>query len=314
MLPDLQLTALADGLLQAQLRQDRCDTDIVNRERATVLVEHMLRALDDSQAEWPLSLITDVYIFGSFARGALEPHDVDVDIEFEPDLEWGAHFAGCLAYGRDPFSVFKRSLTGGKRGCQFQFNYRDRADFKMTLLWRRGGTLQTALERLHAIQADPAAGRAERDAMLPEFDGLDQWIPLALREGLVDAVGSGAITMERLVLTDGVVISEQAHQHLLHRWQPTSPLYRAASAVIADWERRSIDPGQGHLHGSDIRDRDTPYFAGFGLRHFKAIPRCLTEFAGREWIEVVHPTRTRPLDTLRILPGDRQLLKQVRWS
>jgi hypothetical protein len=56
-------------------------------------------------------------------------------------------------------------LTDGKRGCQF--NFLDRADFDMTLLWRRDDTLQTALERLNAIQADPAAGRASRDAMLP---------------------------------------------------------------------------------------------------------------------------------------------------
>jgi hypothetical protein len=48
----------------------------------------------------------------------------------------------------------------------------------MTLLWHKGDTLQTALERLNAIQPDPAAGRALREAMLPEFEGLDQWIPL----------------------------------------------------------------------------------------------------------------------------------------
>jgi len=285
----------------------------VKRERAALLVEHILRALDESQTEWPLNLVTDLYVFGSFARGALEPHDVDIDIEFEPDLEWGVHFAGCLSYGENPFSVFKRPLVGAKRGCQFQFNFRDRANFEMTPLRQRGDTLQTALGHLRAIQPDPAAGRAERDAMLSEFEGLDQWLPLAVREQLIGMVSSGAITLERLVLADGAAASRQAREHLSYRWPPTSPIYRAASAVIADWERRGIDPGQGHLHGKDIRDRDTPYFAGFGLRHLRAIPQCLTEFGGREWIEVVHPTRTKPLDTLRILPGDRQILSRVRW-
>lgn len=55
----------------------------------------------------------------------------------------------------------KRMLTHGKRGCQFQFNFRDRADFEMTLVWHKSDTLQTALERLSAIQPDPAAAVAD---------------------------------------------------------------------------------------------------------------------------------------------------------
>jgi hypothetical protein len=184
----------------------------------------------------------------------------------------------------------------------------------MTLLWRKGDTLQATLDRLAAIQPDSAAGRAPRDAMLPQFEGLDEWIPLAYREGLFDAVGSGAITLERCVLTEGTVASAQAREHVADRWLATSPVCRAARAVVADWEARGIDPGKGHRHGADIRDRDTPYFAGFNLRYFRAIPGCLTEYGGVEWLEVVHPTRTRPLDALRIRPGDRSRLEQIRWG
>jgi hypothetical protein len=184
----------------------------------------------------------------------------------------------------------------------------------MTLLWRKGDTLQAALDRLSEIRPDPQAGRAPRDAMLPQFEELDDWMPLAYREALSDAVGSGAVTIERCVLTEGTVASAQAREHLADRWPATSPLYRAARAVVGDWEARSIDPGKGHLHGADIRDRDTPYFAGFNLRYFQAIPACLTEYGGVEWLEVVHPTRTKPLDALRIRPGDRSRLEQLRWG
>ena len=45
----------------------------MNRERAVDLAEHLLRNLDDGQETWPLSLVTAVYVFGSFARGALTP-------------------------------------------------------------------------------------------------------------------------------------------------------------------------------------------------------------------------------------------------
>jgi hypothetical protein len=70
----------------------------------------------------------------------------------------------------------RQMLTAGKRGIQFRFAFRERADFEMTLLWRHGDSLGAALDRLHAIQGDTAAGRAERDSMLPEFEGLDDWI------------------------------------------------------------------------------------------------------------------------------------------
>lgn len=291
-----------------------CNTGAVKRERALLLAEHVIRALDENQHEWPLSLLTELYVFGSFARGGLDPHDVDLDVEFDSDERWSSHFVTCFSSGRDPNAVFRRALTGGKRGCQFQFRFRDRADFDMTLLWHMGDTLQAALDRLAAIRPDPAAGRAPREAMLPEFEGLDEWIPLAYREGLSDAVSSGAITIERCVVPEGTVVSARARESLADRWLATSPLSRAARAVVADWEARGIDPGKGHLHGIDVRDRDTPYFAGFNLRYFRAIPICLTEFGGVEWIEVVHATRTRPLDALRMRPGDRSRLKQLQWG
>jgi hypothetical protein len=260
-----------------------------------------------------VSLVTGLYVFGSFARGAVEPHDVDLNVEFDGDERWVSHFVTCLSYGRDPHSPLRRMLTDGKRGCQFQFNFLDRADFDMTLLWRKPDTLQTALERLSAIQADPAAGRAPREAMLPQFEGLDRWIPLAYRQAMSGAVSNGAVTIERCVLQDGTISSATALDHVSYRWQPTSPLYRAASAVVADWERRGIDPCQGHLHGTDIRDRETPYFAGFGLRYFTSVPACLTEYGGVEWLEIIQPTRTRQLDALRILPRNPSLLARVSW-
>jgi hypothetical protein len=61
--------------------------------------EHVRLALDHGRAGWPLSLVTELHIFGSFARGAIEPHDVDMDVEFEIDQRWAEHFTGCLAYG-----------------------------------------------------------------------------------------------------------------------------------------------------------------------------------------------------------------------
>ena len=287
----------------------------MKRERAVQLAEHILRNVDGGQEQWPLSLVTQVYVFGSFARGAVAPHDLDIDVEYDyADPDWAAHFVHCLSYGRDPHAPMRRAMTAGRRGCQMVFNFRERADFEFTALWQRGDSLAVALDRLHAIQPDKSAGRAPRDSMLPQFEGIDDWVPRPYREALCNAVNAGAIALERVLLEDGPVVSLIAVKHMDARWKSSSPLRRAAAAVIAYWERQGVDPGQGHLHGSDIRDRATPYFAGFNWRYFGSIPRCLTEFGGAEWVEVVRPTRTQPLHSLRIAPLNRGVLGSSKWS
>jgi hypothetical protein len=50
----------------------------MRRDRANDLIRHVLRSFDAGQGDWPLSLVTEVYVFGSFARGAIDPHDVDL--------------------------------------------------------------------------------------------------------------------------------------------------------------------------------------------------------------------------------------------
>ena len=122
----------------------------------------------------------------------------------------------------------------------------------MTLLWRNGDPLADTLQRLHAIQPDPSEGREPRDAMLPQFDGLDRWIARPIREAISAAVSGGAITLQRVVLADGEVTNAHAREYLAGRRAPTSLLYGAARGVVADWERRGIDPCHGHLHGADI--------------------------------------------------------------
>ncbi|ROP56077.1 hypothetical protein EDD94_5674 [Streptomyces sp. PanSC9] len=51
--------------------------------------------------------------FGSYARGALEPHDD----ERMRQLEVASVFSG-----RNPHSELRRQLAGRSRGIQFQFN------------------------------------------------------------------------------------------------------------------------------------------------------------------------------------------------
>jgi hypothetical protein len=118
--------------------------------------------------------------------------------------------------------------------------------------------------------------------MLPQFGGLDRWIPRRYRERLTAAVDADAVGVERMELPDAAVEEPAAQRHLEERWAPTSPLYRAGRAVLAHFEQRGIDLGQVHLHGRDIDGPETPYFAGFQMRYFKSVPYCLTEYHGIE--------------------------------
>ncbi|GAB2785948.1 hypothetical protein GCM10027073_17900 [Streptomyces chlorus] len=172
----------------------------MKRARAVELVEQMLHRLDGDGA-WPLALVREVWLFGSFARGALEPHDVDVAVCFERDERIRqAVIASLFSGGGSPYAPLRRALAGTSRGLQFQFEDQEREQLRaegvaMLPLWRRGDTLGQALAVLHGIDEDPGAGRAERDDMLDAFVGLDRYIPRPVRAELVGWQQQGFIAV-----------------------------------------------------------------------------------------------------------------------
>ena len=142
----------------------------MERERAVALAEGVLERLVEGQGEWPLSVVRELYLFGSFARGALQPGDVDLNVEFDHhDKRWAAEVIQGLSYGYDPRRVFRQALVGRRRGVQFVFDGRADADFDMTLLWRRGEDPQTAAARL--LRRIPAALPTRDEEMLPRTPG-----------------------------------------------------------------------------------------------------------------------------------------------
>lgn len=71
----------------------------MKRERATEITEQVLKRVTDDGG-WP-DMIDELYVFGSYARGAPEPHDVDLDVEFTPTPDWDKHAIHVLAEGGD---------------------------------------------------------------------------------------------------------------------------------------------------------------------------------------------------------------------
>jgi predicted nucleotidyltransferase len=94
----------------------------VKRERATRLLADMITRLEGGG--WPLGLVEEVYVFGSYARGALEPNDVDVVIEHGTDKRWLGESLDASINGRDSYVGMRQAMRGRTRGISFQFRGR----------------------------------------------------------------------------------------------------------------------------------------------------------------------------------------------
>ncbi|MEV5513876.1 nucleotidyltransferase domain-containing protein [Streptomyces flaveolus] len=283
----------------------------MKRARATQLLTDMLDRLE--AGSWPLDLVDEVYVFGSYARGALEPSDVDVVVEHRTDDRLTAEFVHALSYGRDPSASMKRALKGRSRGLQLQLRqrkYLEEEGIALTLLWRAGEPVDAARKRLAAVTSDPSAGRAPRDHMIDAFEGLDRWIPLPVRADLAAMVDTGAVTISQLELT----ACDPTHplaQHALTRWAATSPLRRAAAAALAHAETRGCDMNAVHLHGEPLHGRQgttpSPVLGiGLGWQCYGRLTYLLEDVT--EWIEVIRPTRAQPLHAVHITVTERSAL------
>ncbi|MGW5354187.1 nucleotidyltransferase domain-containing protein [Streptomyces sp. NPDC004031] len=257
---------------------------------------------------WPLGLVDEVYVFGSYARGALEPNGVDVVIEHGTDRRWLDESLDASINGRDSYVAMKQALRGRTRGISFQFRGRSLEDegFELFLLWRKGEPFSLARERLASLGADPKAGPAPRDHMLAEFEGLQSGVPRPARIELFNRYAKGRISITPLSLLDGDIEDPEAAQHVRRRWVETSPLRRAAACALAALEQRGADLGEVTLHGQRLFGRDQQAercFVDLGWNGFGYMGRFLDD--GVTWLEVLRPHINKPMDALLIEPLPR---------
>jgi hypothetical protein len=128
----------------------------VKRERATTLLNDMLDRLEEGG--WPLDLVDEILVFGSYTRGALNPSDVDLVVEHRRDDRLTSEFVHALSYGRDPSASMKRALKGNSRGLQIHFGERKTLEaegLEPAPLWTRGEPVDAARARLAAITPGP---------------------------------------------------------------------------------------------------------------------------------------------------------------
>ncbi|MCY0942391.1 nucleotidyltransferase domain-containing protein [Streptomyces antarcticus] len=286
----------------------------MQRERATDLLREMLTRLD--AGERPLDLVESVYVFGSYARGALDPGDLDVAVVHRTDMAFSAEVVGAMMAGRDPMAAMKRALKGSKRGIQFQFNQNSDlpAGAELILLWKRGDAPSDAQVRLAAMKPDPDAGRAPRDAMIAQFEGLDRWIPLPVRAQLVELAALGAIDIHRVDLPDAQPTRSDSTALLARRWKSDSPLRRAAGAALRHVEALPTVPEGVWVQGDPLTRGQSFELPGtmwinLGWHDFDQLLFRLHR--GGQTFEVLRPTRTKPLHALHITLRDAVVLPRL---
>lgn len=282
----------------------------MKRERATAVLREMLDRLE--QGAWPLSLVEEIHLFGSYIRGALEVGDVDVVVQHTTDERWKQESLDALFSGRDGYTRMRQALRGRRHGVSFQFQDRRTLEdegFELLLLWRRGEPVELARQRLAEIVPDPAAGRAPRDHVLPAYEEIADLLPRPVRIDLYRLCTSGSATVSTFSLPDAQPRSAAALAHVEERWVSGSPLRRQAAAALAHLENAGQALGHVEVHGRYVdhskTDEAIECFVDLGWHYWRrSVNRYLDD--GQAWFEVLPATARQPLHALHITPGSRR--------
>lgn len=197
----------------------------MERKRATGLVRECLERV--VAGEGRAGLVHELWLFGSYLRGARAPRDLDVIAFFDPDHDYRERLVQYLLApsSGDPRRPIATAVAGGRRLIHVEpidgpaRPLRDA--FGQTMpLWKRGESVETALARAEVISEDANAGRAARDEH-PALEGLHRWI------------GPGITTLTKLLRKPGVVVERLELQDR----QPANDAY----TIRRGWKEDALD-------------------------------------------------------------------------
>jgi predicted nucleotidyltransferase len=190
-------------------------------------------------------LVTEIFVFGSYARGALKPGDLDVSVTYAITEEESRNWVAALFAGRDRTLELRHALRGNWRSVEMQFNNVDElrlAGFEPVLVWCRGEPIEVAQERLAAIPEDAAAGAAARDPVIEPLAGVDKYVPRPLREELALLDHLGLVDVDRIGLADADAPDDLTRRRVEARWSEANPKIRAVRATTAWLHERGYRP------------------------------------------------------------------------
>jgi Nucleotidyltransferase domain len=282
----------------------------VKRSEAIRRIDGLLHRVVSGEGRY-LPRVREVWIFGSYARGALEVGDVDLAVEFDQTKdEAGRWFATLMAGGFDHLGALRRELRGNQLALDIHFNELNdlrKEGFDPLLLWRRGDSLEEARARLAALAPDPSAQRAARDTVHPLLADVEKLIPRPARQEFSLFMWAGWLDAELVELPPQQAANPVTRRRFAEQWSDSNPRFRAAHAAASYLEREGVAPlsAGGTLYSDEreLLDAERDYWQPRVAVHFGAkllkwatldfgqgIPRVLV---------VLNPTARR--QTLRAL-------------
>jgi hypothetical protein len=265
-------------------------------------------------------LVTEIYVFGSYARDALNPGDLDVSVSYAMTEEESRKWVAALFAGRDRTMQLRHALRGNWRSVEMQFNNINElraAGFEPVLVWRRGEPVEAAQGRLAAIHEDAAAGPAARDPVIAPLSGLDKYVPRPIREELALLDHLRLAHVDRIALADADPPDDLTRRRIEARWSESNPKIRAVRAATAWLHERGYRPDfvRNDVCSRETNDGDHGYEVAkavcyFGGHMLREATRMLASGADEALIVLNASARKAPilgLVVLRTAPAEHLL-------
>lgn len=249
----------------------------MKRSEARSRIEGLLGRVVNGEGRY-LPRVREVWVFGSYARGALEVGDVDLAVEFDQTKdEAGRWFATLMAGGFDHLGVLRRELRGNQRALEIHFDELDdlrKEGFEPQLLWQRGDSLKDAHTRLAALAPDAGAQRAARDTVHPLLADVEKLIPRPARQEFSLFMWAGWLDARLVELRAEQAASAVTRRRFAEQWSESNPRFRAAHAAASYLEREGVAPlragGTVYSDEREVLDADRDYWQPRVAVHFGA--------------------------------------------
>jgi predicted nucleotidyltransferase len=215
----------------------------MKRSEATKRINGVLGRVVSGEGRY-LPRVREVWVFGSYARGALEVGDIDLAVEFDQtEDEAGRWFATLMAGGYDHLGALRRELRGNQRAPEIHINELEdlrKEGFEPRLLWRCGDSLEGAQARLAALVPNAKAGRASRDTVHPLLADVEMLIPRPGRQEFSLFMWAGWLDAKLVQLPPEQAANAVTRRRFADQWSEANPRFRAAHAVASDLEREEL--------------------------------------------------------------------------